>query len=211
MGGQPIKPDPQGKPPKKEMSMEIRLLLAFLLMGLVLFLTPYIYKPPPGPKPVKTEPTQQAQQPAEKKPEKPEPAKPAAPAQPVPGQIQATSEQEFTVNTDIYRIRFSNHGAVVKSWVLKSYVDHAPNPKPLELVNQASFGKVPPPFSLTIPKDDKVDNILNYGLWVAKHSPDGLRIDYEFSDGKNYAKKSFEFTKNGYLPQITTEVTINGT
>jgi YidC/Oxa1 family membrane protein insertase len=211
MGDQPINPDPQGKPPKKEMSMEIRLLLAFLLMGLVLFLTPYIYKPPPGPKPVKTAPTQQAQQPAEKKPEKPEPAKPAAPAQPVPGQIQASSEQEFTVNTDIYRIRFSNHGAVVKSWVLKSYVDHAPNPKPLELVNQASFGKVPPPFSLSVPKDDKVDNILNYGLWVAKPSPDGLRIDYEFSDGKNYAKKSFEFTKNGYLPQITTEVTINGT
>jgi hypothetical protein len=39
------------KPGKKELSMEQRLLLAFVLMGLVLFLTPYFYKsPPPAPK-----------------------------------------------------------------------------------------------------------------------------------------------------------------
>ena len=29
------------------MSMEVRLLLAFLLMGAVMFLTPYFYKSPP--------------------------------------------------------------------------------------------------------------------------------------------------------------------
>ena len=36
--------------PPKEMSMEVRLLLAFLLMGAVMFLTPYLFKtvtPPP--------------------------------------------------------------------------------------------------------------------------------------------------------------------
>src|SRR5580704_19385945 len=31
-------------PPKKELSMELRLLFAFILMGVVLFLTPYFYK-----------------------------------------------------------------------------------------------------------------------------------------------------------------------
>ena len=31
-------------PPKKELSMELRLLLAFILMGVVLFVTPYFYK-----------------------------------------------------------------------------------------------------------------------------------------------------------------------
>ena len=42
---------PGGSPgKKKELTMEMRLLLAFLLMGLVLFLTPYIYKAPPPPK-----------------------------------------------------------------------------------------------------------------------------------------------------------------
>src|ERR1039458_10515469 len=30
--------------PKKELSMELRLLLAFILMGVVLFVTPYFYK-----------------------------------------------------------------------------------------------------------------------------------------------------------------------
>jgi len=30
--------------PKKELSMELRLLIAFILMGVVLFLTPYFYK-----------------------------------------------------------------------------------------------------------------------------------------------------------------------
>jgi hypothetical protein len=30
--------------PKKELSMELRLLLAFILMGAVLFVTPYFYK-----------------------------------------------------------------------------------------------------------------------------------------------------------------------
>ena len=34
-----------GQPPK-EMSMEIRLLLAFLLMGAVMFVTPYFLKTP---------------------------------------------------------------------------------------------------------------------------------------------------------------------
>ena len=36
---------------KKELSMEARLLIAFVLMGLVLFLTPYIYKPATAPAP----------------------------------------------------------------------------------------------------------------------------------------------------------------
>ena len=38
--------------PPKEMSMEIRLLIAFLLMGVVMFLTPYLFKtqPPTPPK-----------------------------------------------------------------------------------------------------------------------------------------------------------------
>ena len=33
--------------PPKQMSMEVRLLLAFLLMGVVMFVTPYIFKTPP--------------------------------------------------------------------------------------------------------------------------------------------------------------------
>ena len=48
------------KPGKKELTMEQRLLLAFVLMGLVLFLTPYFYKTPPPP-PKKTAPATTSQ------------------------------------------------------------------------------------------------------------------------------------------------------
>jgi YidC/Oxa1 family membrane protein insertase len=197
----PIQPAPAGK---KELSMETRLLLAFLLMGLVLFLTPYIYKAPAQP-PKQAVPTaaKQAAQ-AEKKPEA---AAPPAATQTVPGQIQDAAEREFTVDTNIYRIKFSNRGATVHSWVLKKYLDHAG--KPLELVNQASFSKVPAPFSLAL-KNSQAADVLNYGLYAAKPSPGGLGIEYEFSDGKNHAKKTFQFSKDGYLSQVATEVSENG-
>ncbi|MGD0298574.1 MAG: membrane protein insertase YidC [Bryobacteraceae bacterium] len=200
----PIKPGGQpGK--KKELSMEMRLLLAFLLMGLVLFLTPYIYKAPPPPKKPVTPPVSAQVAPDQKPPTAA--AAEAAPAEPVPGQIQGSGEQEFVVDTQFYRIRFSNRGATVTSWVLKKYPDHAG--KPLELVNTAALGKVSPPFSLSI-KDQQAAASLNSGLYSAKPTEDALGIDYEFSDGKNYSKKSFRFSKNSYLSQITTEVKQNG-
>ena len=196
---------PGGSPgKKKELSMETRLLLAFLLMGLVLFLTPYIYKPPPAPKkPVIPAPTGQV---AQVKPPDAKQAEAAPPAD-VPGQIHSGAEQEFIVDTDFFRIRFTNHGAAATSWVLKKYLDHAG--QPLELVNPAAFSKVSPPFSLSL-KDQAAAAALNAGLYTASPSADGLGIDYEFSDGKNYAKKSFRFSKNSYLAQLTTEVKQNG-
>jgi len=199
----PIQPGQQGK---KELSMETRLLLAFLLMGLVLFLTPYIYKAPPAP-PKQAVPTAGKQAVHAEKSAETVPARPVAPTQAIPGQIQDTAEREFTVDTDIYRIKFSNRGATVHSWVLKKYLDRSG--KPLELVNQSSFAKVPAPFSLSL-KDSPAADVLNYGLYAAKPSPGGLGIEYEFSDGKIHAKKTFQFTKDGYLSQVATEVSQNG-
>src|SRR5580698_10438563 len=104
------------KPGKRELSMEQRLLLAFVLMGLVLFLTPYFYKaPPPSPKktatPVSTSslPTSSAAVP--KTAESAE----AVPTAPVPGQIEGSSEQQFVIDTDIYRVTLSNRGGTVRS------------------------------------------------------------------------------------------------
>src|SRR5579864_5102568 len=206
MADSPNNPIQPGQPPKKELSMETRLLLAFLLMGLVLFLTPYIYKAPPPPPKQAVPAAGSPASPAEKRPEAP-PVRPAAASRIVPGQIQDTTERQFTVDTDIYRIQFSNKGAVVRSWVLKKYLDHSG--KPLELVNQASFSKAPPPFSLSL-KDNQAADALNFGLYAAKPSAGGLGIEYEFSDGKNHAKKTFQFSKDGYLSQVATEVSQNG-
>ncbi len=128
----------------KEMSMEKRLLLAFVLMGLVLFGAQYLYKPPPAPpvKPPAAKVTNPAPAPAAKAPPAPEPA---ATVIAMPGQIQGDKEETITIDTDLYRVDFSNRGAVVRSWILKAYKDH--QGKPLELVNEAALSRVPAPFA----------------------------------------------------------------
>jgi YidC/Oxa1 family membrane protein insertase len=205
------------KPGKRELSMEQRLLLAFVLMGLVLYLSYHFQTPTPAPKtsaPATTSQTSSAG--AKALPE--QSTSQAAPAQtaavqtePLPGQIEAPAEQQFVIDTDIYRVTLSNRGGTVRSWILKKYRDK--QGKPLELVNEASYSKVAPPFSVVL-RDDKAADALNYGLYVAHPAADGLGIQYEFSNGKDYAKKTFQFSKSGqsgYLSHIETEVTVNGT
>src|SRR5438309_2758126 len=69
--------------PKKELSMEQRLLLAFALMGIVLFATPYLFKsPPPSAPPKKSATLAQAQT---------TPPAPGTPAQPAPALAKADS------------------------------------------------------------------------------------------------------------------------
>ncbi len=189
---------------KKELSMEMRLLLAFVLMGLVLFVSPYLYKTPPQPPPSQplaktTEPVKAAE------PEKPAPLAP--PVLQMPGQVQADKEESITVETDLYRVEFSNRGAVARSWILKDYRDR--QGKPLELVNQKALAKVPAPFALVF-KTGAPATDLNMALFKAERSPDKLRVDFEFSDGRALTKKSFQFASKSYLVQVTSEVAQNG-
>src|SRR5437867_1912776 len=147
-------------PPKqpKEMSMEKRLLLAFLLMGAVLFTTPYLFKtvspPPPPRKTAATAPTAETGPKDTAAASAPSPAVEAQPAAPeVQGAAPvavAQKEERYTINTDVYQILFSNKGAVARSWQLKKYTTDG---KPLELVNTAST--VPLPFALVV-KDQKL-------------------------------------------------------
>ena len=192
--------------------MEARLLIAFLLMGVVLFVTPYFTGNAPAPAPpAKTGPAQQKA--AEvTKPPAPEPAKaPAAakPSAPVSGAaaVRGEKEETFTVETKLYRIVFSNKGAVVKSWVLKQYQDL--NGKPLELVNPNALAKVPLPFSLDF-KDRKPEVDLNQVLWAARSSSGSRTVDYEFSDGKVTARKTFQFSQDSYLAHLESTVAVPG-
>jgi len=203
-------PEPSNNQPPKDLSMETRLLIAFVLMFAVLFASQYLYKSNTGP--IKTAPAvTPAQAVQESKPPAPvatTPAQAAAkPATPMPGSIQDTVEHEFTIDTALYKIRLTNKGGVIQSWLLKKYLDH--NGKPLELVNSASLVKVPSPFALLL-KDQQASSVLNFSLYQATPAPDGLGVDYEFSDGKNYAKKSFRFGKDSYLAQVATDVKQNG-
>src|SRR6476469_267836 len=174
---------PPEKP--KELSMEKRLLLAFILMGAVLFTTPYFFKsaaPPPMKKTESVPPKNGTGAPP------PAPAKTEAVAAPAtPGTLTpavAQKEDLFTVDTNVYRVTFSNKGAVVRSWLLKKYFTAG---KPLEMVNTAST--VDLPFSLAFKMAPDVD--LSKALFVAQPDPDGLGISYEFSDGHLAVRKKF--------------------
>jgi len=191
---------------KKEMTMETRLLLAFVLVGIVLVGWNYFYKPPLPPEtPAKTTPAQTTQPVAEA----PKDAPPPAPAQvaDIPGQIQATKAEEFDIETDLYKVRFSNQGAVVQHWILKKYKDG--KGKPLDLVNTRALAKVPAPFALAFgsqaPHGDP-----NKGLFQIERSADQLGVTFEYSDGRTSAKKTFQFMPNSYLVQITSQVADNG-
>lgn len=195
---------PNQPSPKKEMSMELRLLIAFVLMGVVMFTMPYFYKsatpPPTAKKPAATAVAPPA--PAAAKAEKPAEVKaPAPPAAPVAGQ----TEEFVFIDTDLYRISLSNRGGVVTSWLLKAY--KANNGQPLEMVNTAST--VDRPLALYF-KDKKPFTDLNKVLYAVRRDPDGLGVTFEYSDGNTLARKILRFQKNRYLAQVSTEVSANG-
>jgi len=192
-----------GKQRQGEMPMERRLLLAFLLMGLVLFLTPYFFRStPPAPAPQPQKPPA-ASQPVQKKTE----ALPAPAAAPRPGQVAASREETFIVETDLFRVTLANRGATLRSWILKKYKDGTG--KPLELVNTAGAAKTGYPLSVYF-KNGKPGTDLNQALYVPAPQAEGLAIDYEFSDGRVFARKSFRFRKDSYIIEVSSVVTDQG-
>src|SRR5579883_945888 len=195
-----------GNQPPKEMSMELRLLIAFLLMGAVMFLTPYFMK-------------NQAPVPAQKAAQSTKPPVPAAPAPPSEAPTAAAAADDasaapktvgqtlppLVIDTDLFRITLSNHGANVRSWQLKGYRGN--DGKPLELVNTASGLEFP--FSLYFNGQNPATDP-NWAWYTQTVTPDGLGVDYQFSDGHTAVRKSFRFQKNSYLATVTSAVTADG-
>jgi YidC/Oxa1 family membrane protein insertase len=192
----------------KELSMETRLLLAFLLMGAVMFLTPYFF--PSATTPAKKSTAQTAQRTPSAAP-----AETAPPAQVVPEAERAPTvpatpvkvEPTFSIDTDLFHVTFSNQGGVVRSWVLKKYTAGG---KPLDLVNPNAVVDDPFPFSIYLPDDKALDKKLNWSYYTQTPDADGLGVTYEFSDGHNAARKTFRFQKDSYLAQISSELTTDG-
>lgn len=198
---------PSPSQPKKLMSMETRLLIAFLMMGAVLFLTPYFYKQQqPAPAAKKTDTPAAAAKPQTQAPAAAPAATPAAahPTPVVPGAISAPTEQTYTVETKVYRVVFSNRGAVVKSWQLKQYKDT--KGAIVDLVNGVSAPKTGYPFQILF-KDQKPAVNLDQALYSVTPSADGLTLDFQFSDGVTASRKTFEFGQDRYLATIASTVT----
>jgi len=201
---------PAGSGDKQELSMEKRLLLAFGLMGLVLVGSQYLMPTPPKPQPVEKKavqpesPAPSAPQPNQfQQPATPPTAQPAAPAAEVADTVE---RHDIVVETDVYRIVFTNRGATIRSWVLKKYKDS--NGKPVELVSLASEKLTGRPFSYLY-RNRKPSADLNNALFQATQPAPG-HIEFVFSDGKTSARKVFHFEKAMYRAKLKSEVVEGG-
>ncbi len=183
--------------------MEKNLLIAFALMGVVIFGTQYLM-PQPEPAAVKKE---------EKKADAPTaPAAAAAqiaasPAGTPVAAVSASKEEVFRIETDLYRVEFSNKGAVATSWILKKFKDSGG--KPLQLVHQAGTAKVGYPFAIQLNGKDMNPN-LNWYLFAAKPAADGLGIEFQYANGNNKARKAFRFRKDQYVVDVESDLMLNG-
>ena len=186
---------------KKELSMEQRLLLAFVLMGAVIFVSQYLLPKPPQPA---------AQQKKAAEPAKPQQA-PPSPAAAVPATAaaegappaQVGQKLEFPVfENELYKVKFSNQGAVVLEWHLKKFKDA--NGQLLNLVNDENATLLGArPFSYQF-KDQKPSADLNTKLYTVTRTADGVTFNY--SDGATVAHKSFRFTQARYLVEVDSAV-----
>jgi YidC/Oxa1 family membrane protein insertase len=206
-------PDSSKKPAGSEMSMETRLLLAFGLMGLVLFASQYFLPKPAPPPQKKAEPVEvqvkvagAEEQSAAPKASAAAPAKAAAPAQPSPERIVAEKEETHILETSVYRIVFSNRGAVIRSWVLKKYRDS--NGSPVELVNAVAAPKAGWAYSYVFPREKPAKD-LNTALFAVSQ-PDPLTVEFRYDDGATRALKRFRFEQDRYRGQFFSEVASQG-
>ena len=198
-------PNTSGGAPPEPPSLEKRLPLALALMMLVLLASQYFFKPAPTPKPAA---------PVNEKAAAAVAQKPAVTAKPlaVPEvnageQTQADREITTKIDTAECRVEFTNRGAAITSWVLKHYRDDAG--KPLELINTAAKN-VPLPMSIEA-TNQKLSIDPNTVLYQTKVAPDGLGVDYEFSNGNTTIRKSFHFGKDSYLTDVKSVVIENNT
>jgi YidC/Oxa1 family membrane protein insertase len=193
--------------PQNEPGTEKRLLLVFALTFLVILVfQPLLKKYLPQPPAPATQSPPTAQLPAA-------PANAAAspPQGSAPPALtkQAPTETETVVESDLYRVTFSNRGGQVKSWILKQYDDD--HGKPLDLVNNAAAAKYGYPLSLWT-YDETLRNKLNSALYVPSASgalAAPATLIFEYSDEGLTVRKTFRFDRT-YVVRLETSVLSNG-
>ncbi|MGB2643833.1 MAG: membrane protein insertase YidC [Candidatus Acidiferrum sp.] len=78
-----------------------------------------------------------------------------------------SQERTITIENSLYRVEISNRGGVVKSWQLKNYKDDAKPPRVLDVVHPEAAAEVGGwPFSLVL-DDAQLESQANSGLYVA--------------------------------------------
>ena len=195
----------QSQMEKKELSIELRLLLAFALSFAVVMLARYFLPKPPPPQ--QKPPAQQAKAAVTQVPASaPAEAKPGISPAPATSLKQGAAEQEITIESDLYKIVLSSRGGVVKSWALKRYRDDQNHP--LDLVDQEAAGEFGYPFSIWS-GDESLRQEVNTAIFVPSatgtiQAPASLT--FEYNSNRIAARKEITFTGKDYIVEIKTGV-----
>jgi YidC/Oxa1 family membrane protein insertase len=122
--------------------------------------------------------------------------------------VQAV-ESATTVENELYRITFTNRGAMVTRWILKKYKDS--DGKPLDLVHSQAAREVGFPLSLYT-----YDTALTAGINEALYVPSAAgnlvapaSLTFTYSDGGVQVRKTFSFDES-YVVHADVEVRRNG-
>jgi YidC/Oxa1 family membrane protein insertase len=212
---------------KRNFSHEMRLLAASLLsMGVILlwarFFAPKPTVPPGGSKTGQSGPAVAgAQQGAATPPEASaiaktpknaaaSAAKPAAPVNVTPR--SETEERTIVVENSVYRVEFSNRGAVVKSWQLKKYYDDAKPPHVLDVVHAEAAAQTGGwPFALVL-NDAELGTTVNGALYQVSTPATSIDapadLEFAWSDGHTEVTKRFHFD-HSYVVRVETSVKSN--
>ena len=113
------------------------------------------------------------------------------------------------VENSLYRVVFSNRGAVVKSWTLKRYKDG--QGRLLELVNQPAAATLGYPFMVWT-EQEALRQQLNGALFVVEDEAARVpaTITFEYRDGAVSARKQFLFQPDSYVVQVSSQLHRNG-
>jgi len=204
--------------PQEDPGSQKRLMLAFFLVFVMIAVMQFFLKPS-APKP-----GEQQQNPKQQQAQSTPSAAPASPAQsaatparprskaaaataPKVQVKQASAEAQTVLENNLYKITFTNHGAMVKSWILKKYKND--KGQPLDLVNETTAPALGFPLSL-FSYDKDLEKKLNDALYQTSEGPQKGTVTFEYSDGDLSARKVFHAEGNSYVISMETEVTRDG-
>jgi YidC/Oxa1 family membrane protein insertase len=207
---------------RKEMSTEMRSLIAAVLCLLVIAGWSLIYKPPqPPPAPPAATTTNSAAAPAQGPPATSAPSGGKAAKSPAPPVTMraASAESSVVIESDLYRVEISNRGGVVRSWQLKKFTDDHKPPRTLDLVHpEAAQASGSWPFSLALDDPQQEASVSNalFEITSAGKVPDAgavmrapAEIALSWSDGHLEVTKQLKFNES-YIVDVKTTATLDG-
>ena len=210
---------------KSKLSHEIRIVLASLLsMAVILLWAKYFAPKPPAIPPQASRPALTSPATANPGTSNPSAAPGSATSRGPATGISAnppvnikpkgeTQERTLVVENDLYRVVFSNHGAVVKSWQLKKYLDDAKPRRVLDLVHPDAAEQTGGwPFALAL-DDEQLETAANNGIYQIASSAQTLHApadaEFSWSDGHLEIIKKFHFDHT-YAVKVETSASFNG-